>query len=40
MNKPVRVKIDEMGAAAKGLEQECASRSSPSLSFPANGTRH
>lgn len=24
MNKPVRVKIDEMGAAAKGLEQECA----------------
>jgi ATP-dependent RNA helicase DDX27 len=23
MNKPVRVKIDEMGAAAKGLEQEC-----------------
>lgn len=23
MNKPVRVKIDEMGAAAKGLDQEC-----------------
>jgi len=23
MNKPVRVKIDEMGATAKGLEQEC-----------------
>lgn len=25
MNKPVRVKIDEMGAAAKGLDQECTS---------------
>ena len=25
MNKPVRVKIDEMGATASGLVQECAS---------------
>jgi len=27
MNKPVRVKIDEMGATAKGLEQECEQHS-------------
>ncbi len=25
MNKPVRVKIDEMGATASGLVQECTS---------------
>ncbi|CEQ38808.1 SPOSA6832_00245 [Sporobolomyces salmonicolor] len=38
MNKPVRVKIDEMGAAAKGLDQECASFLPLSLPFlPGTG---